>query len=88
MAKLNVVNTRRTQLGRMPSPNNRINQSSRPSFVERFVSAYTVHDGKKVVANLWTEFAAQHSEALVKNRKEPQNPNKLVVAATCEVAKT
>ena len=42
---------------------------------------------KKSVANLWTEFAAQHSEAVAMNGKEPQNPNKLVVAATCEVAK-
>jgi hypothetical protein len=43
---------------------------------------------QKVVANLWTEFAAQYGEALTANGKEPQNPNKLVVAATCEVAKT
>jgi hypothetical protein len=43
---------------------------------------------QNVVANLWTEFAAQHGEALATNGKEPQNPNKLVVAATCEVAKT
>jgi len=43
---------------------------------------------QKRVANLWTEFAAQRSEALPTNGKEPQNPNKLVVAATCEVAKT
>ena len=42
----------------------------------------------KFVANLWTEFAAQHSEALATNGKEPQNPNKLVVAATFETAKT
>jgi len=40
------------------------------------------------VANLWTECAAHRSDALATNRKEPQNPNKLVVAATCEVAKT
>jgi hypothetical protein len=40
------------------------------------------------VANLWTEFAAQHSQALVTNGKEPQKPNKLVVAATLERAKT
>jgi len=43
---------------------------------------------QKRVANLWTEFSAQHSEALATNGKELQNPNKLVVAATCEVAKT
>jgi hypothetical protein len=42
----------------------------------------------KRVANLWTEFAAQRGDALIANGKEPQNPNKLVVAATCEVAKT
>ena len=29
---------------------------------------------KKFVANLWTEFAAQHSEALATNGKETQNP--------------
>jgi len=40
------------------------------------------------VANLWTEFAAQHREALATNGKEPQNPNKLVVAATFEKANT
>jgi hypothetical protein len=40
------------------------------------------------VANLWTEFAAQRSEALATNGKEPQNLNKLVVAATFEKAKT
>jgi hypothetical protein len=34
------------------------------------------------VANLWTEFAANDGDALVANGKEPQNPNKLVVAAT------
>jgi len=39
------------------------------------------------VANLWTEFAAQHREALATNGKEPQNPKKLVVAATLEMAK-
>jgi hypothetical protein len=43
---------------------------------------------QKRVANLWTEFAAHESEALIANGKEPQNPNKLVVAATFEVAKT
>jgi len=26
------------------------------------------------VANLWTEFSAQHGEALATNVKEPQNP--------------
>jgi hypothetical protein len=40
------------------------------------------------VANLWTEFAAHRSEALATNGKEPQNANKLVVAATFEKAKT
>jgi len=29
---------------------------------------------EKLVANLWTEFTAQHGEALVTNRKELQNP--------------
>jgi len=28
----------------------------------------------KLVANLWTEFAAQRSEVLAMNGKEPQNP--------------
>jgi len=40
------------------------------------------------VANLWTEFAAHDGEALTANGKKPQNPNKLVVAATFEKAKT
>jgi len=43
---------------------------------------------KKFVANLWTEFAAHEREALTANGKEPQNPNKLVVAATFEMANT
>ena len=43
---------------------------------------------QKRVANLWTEFAAHEGEALIANGKELQNPNKLVVAATCEVAKS
>jgi hypothetical protein len=43
---------------------------------------------QKRVANLWTEFAAHASGALVANGKEPQNPSKLVVAATFEMAKT
>ena len=43
---------------------------------------------QKRVANLWTEFSAQRRYWLIANGKEPQNPNKLVVAATCEVAKT
>lgn len=53
-------------------------------------SAYRVRDlsPQKVVANLWTEFAAQGSEALIANGKAPQNPSKLVVAATFEKAKT
>jgi hypothetical protein len=29
---------------------------------------------QNLVANLWTEFSAQHSEALVTNGKELQNP--------------
>jgi hypothetical protein len=40
------------------------------------------------VANLWTEFAAQRRYWLTANVKEPQNPNKLVMAATLEMAKT
>ena len=40
------------------------------------------------MANLWTEFAAHRSEALSTNGKEPQNSNKLVVAATFEKAIT
>ena len=44
--------------------------------------------GPKRVANLWTEFAAHEGEALIANGKELQNPNKLVVAATYEMAKT
>jgi hypothetical protein len=43
---------------------------------------------QKRVANLWTEFSVRGCDALIANGKEPQNPNKLVVAATCEVAKT
>ena len=42
----------------------------------------------KVVANLWTEFTAQRCDSLTKDGKEPQNPNKLAVAATFEMAKT
>jgi len=40
------------------------------------------------VANLWTEFAAHQRDALAASGKETQNPNKLVVAATFEMAKT
>jgi len=40
------------------------------------------------VANLWTEFAAHDREVLTADGKEPQNPKKLVVAATFEIAKT
>jgi len=40
------------------------------------------------VANLWTESAAHRGDALITNGKEPQNPNKLVVAATFEKTKT
>ena len=43
---------------------------------------------QKRVANLWTEFAARRGDALITNGKEPQNPKKLVVAATVEMAKT
>jgi len=43
---------------------------------------------KKRVANLWTESSAHEGEALIANVKEPQNLNKLVVAATFEMAKT
>jgi hypothetical protein len=32
------------------------------------------HKGQKLVANLWTEFAAHRSEALATNGKELQNP--------------
>jgi hypothetical protein len=42
---------------------------------------------QKRVANLWTEFSTQRRYAMIANVKEPQNPNKLVVAATYEVAK-
>jgi hypothetical protein len=42
----------------------------------------------KLVANLWTEFSAQRGYWLTTNGKEPQNPNKLVVAATFEKANT
>ena len=41
-----------------------------------------------LVANLWTESTAQRRYWLIANVKKPQNPNKLVVAATCEIAKT
>jgi len=37
---------------------------------------------------LWTEFLAHRGDALITNGKEPQNPNKLVVAATFEMGKT
>jgi hypothetical protein len=40
------------------------------------------------VAILWTEFPAQRWYVTIGNGKEPQNPNKLVVAATLEKAKT
>ncbi len=40
----------------------------------------------KVCGQLWTEFAAEHGEALATNATERQNPNKLVVAATFEKA--
>jgi hypothetical protein len=53
-----------------------------------FESAQLRVEISKRVANLWTEFTAQHREAVATNGKEPQNPNKLVVAATFEKAKT
>jgi hypothetical protein len=43
---------------------------------------------QKRVANLWTESAAHRSDASIANGKEPQNPSKLVVAATFEKANT
>jgi hypothetical protein len=43
---------------------------------------------QKRVANLWTEFSAQRRYAMMANGKKPQNPSKLVVAATFEKAKT
>jgi hypothetical protein len=43
---------------------------------------------QRLVANLWTEFAACRSEALSTNGKELQNPLFSLVAATCEMAKT
>ena len=39
------------------------------------------------MANLWTEFAAQRGETVATNGKEPQNPKKLLVAATFAKAK-
>jgi len=51
------------------------------------VSTEGVHP-KKRVANLWTEFAAHRRDTLIANGKEPQTPNKPMVAATCEMAKT
>jgi hypothetical protein len=39
------------------------------------------------MANLWTEFSAHRRDALIPNVKEPQNLNKLVVAATFGMAK-
>jgi hypothetical protein len=43
---------------------------------------------QKRAANLWTEFAAHRGDVMIANGKEPQNPNKLVVAATFVMAKT
>ena len=43
---------------------------------------------QKRVANLWTEFTAHRSNALIQNGKEPENPSKLVMATTFEMAKT
>jgi hypothetical protein len=40
------------------------------------------------VANLWTEFSAQRRYVMRANGKDRKNPNKLVVAATFEMAKT
>jgi len=53
-----------------------------------FLSSANKDLPQKRVANLWTEFAAQQREAVIANGKEPENPNKLVVAATFEKAKT
>jgi hypothetical protein len=36
---------------------------------------------------VWTEFAAHRGDVMIE-KEEPQNPSKLVVAATCEIAKT
>ena len=44
--------------------------------------------GPKIVANLWTEFAAHRGEALATNGKEPENPLFSLVAATFERANT
>jgi hypothetical protein len=43
---------------------------------------------KKHVANLWTEFAAHHVDAMATNGKECKNPYRFLVAATFEKAKT
>jgi len=40
---------------------------------EQYDAPY-VRGEPKFVANLWTEFAAQHGEALATNGKKPQNP--------------
>jgi hypothetical protein len=42
---------------------------------------------QKLVADLWTKFSARHGDGLTANGKKLQNPNKLVVAATFEMAK-
>ena len=41
----------------------------------------------KRVANFWTKPAARRRHAMITNGKEPENPNKLVVAATFEMQK-
>jgi len=43
---------------------------------------------KKHVANLWTEFAAHHVDAMATNGKECKKPLGFLVAATFEKAKT
>lgn len=48
--------------------------AARRSFLEVISSVRVEEMLPKNVANLWTEFAAQHGEALAANRKEPQNP--------------
>ena len=40
-----------------------------------------------LLANWWTKFAAYKGKSLIANVKEPQNPNKFVVAATFEMVK-
>ena len=55
---------------------------------ERRLECQSQSRDQKLVANLWTEFAAQPSEALATNGKELQNPCFSSVAATFERANT